>query len=456
VFRLGILRGCNFEGDAVSDNSTCESLALAGVNYAMERGSFGVEVHIEGSLTRVVTWDVASLMSAVSLPDRKRMLASVRVYAADGRCGMASGKAKNAAGVCALIDTAGASLGAADPYAGPADCYAQSDAGLGLMDRRYPSIDEETREAAVNENIRAVAAVPGATALAFRYTELLRTRAMAASNGNARTEEGTFYTLFGKVQGEDGQHTVEQTVKSRVFADVGSLPMGADLAAQVGRYQNPAPLPEGEHSIFFSPRVAAKIMTAVVPAFERDRVDAGKSFLTEGRMVASEKLHMIDDGLLGGGFESRAFDVRGVPSLDLPLIREGTVGALYQGVELARELGGRSCGHEGPDGCWYGNLILRPGTRSRNMIAPDLGRYLCLDELCVSGKRWFDIQSGKLRLNGHFFSARHGEEPVYVGIHTITTSFVDLWSGISEVANDQRRFGAVDVSSWVVDGLRLG
>jgi len=43
-----------------------------------------------------------------------------------------------------------------------------------------------------------------------------------------------------------------------------------------------------------------------------------------------------------------------------------------------------------------------------------------------------------------------------VGVHTITTSFVELWSGISEIANDQRRFGAVDVSSWVVDGLRLG
>ena len=29
----------------------------------------------------------------------------------------------------------------------------------------------------------------------------------------------------------------------------------------------------------------------------------------------------------------------------------------------------------------------------------------------------------------------------------------NLWSGIREVANDQRRFGSVDVSSWVVEGL---
>ena len=109
----------------------------------------------------------------------------------------------------------------------------------------------------------------------------------------------------------------------------------------------------------------------------------------------------------------RAFDARGV-FLDLPIIREGVVGALYQDTELARELNSRPSGHEGPDGCWPGNLVLRAGTRSRNMIFPELGPFLLLDDLNVSG-RWFDLQTGKLRLKGHFFAGTSAEDLQYVG-----------------------------------------
>ena len=89
------------------------------------------------------------------------------------------------------------------------------------------------------------------------------------------------------------------------------------------------------------------------------------------------------------------------------------------------------------------------------MIFPELGPFLLLDDLNVSG-RWFDLQTGKLRLKGHFFAGTSAEDLQYVGLHKLTTTFVDLWSGIQEVANDQQRFGAIDVSTWVVDGLKVG
>ena len=53
------------------------------------------------------------------------------------------------------------------------------------------------------------------------------------------------------------------------------------------------------------------------------------------------------------------------------------------------------------------------------------------------------------------FSTAAGSDPIYIGVHSISTSFIDLWSGIREVMNDQKRFGSVDVSSWVVEGLSL-
>ena len=168
--------------------------------------------------------------------------------------------------------------------------------------------------------------------------------------------------------------------------------------------------------------------------------------------MGSDKLHMIDDPLRSGGPQSRAFDVRGVPGLDLPLIREGHVGALYQGVDTAHELDSRPSGHEGLKGVWPGNLLLRSGVRSRNMMYPDLGTFLRIDDLTSTGK-WFDLKTGALTLKGHFFCAEGSSDCRYVGVQTIRTTFIDLWSAIREIGNDQQRFGMVDVSTWVVDGL---
>ena len=228
-----------------------------------------------------------------------------------------------------------------------------------MFDRRQANIEDADREEAVNENIEDARSIAGVEPIAFRYTEVLRDRAVQASIGPQAAEQSTHYTLTGKVG--NGEHVVEQSVQSRLFADVASLPLGADLANQVLRYRAPADRPEQPLPIVIDPRVIARIMAAALPAFDRRLIDEGKSFLTEGRRVGSEKLHAIDDARMPGGFCSRAFDARGVPSLDLPIIREGVVGALYQDTELARELNSRPSGHEGTDGCWPGNLVLRAG-----------------------------------------------------------------------------------------------
>jgi predicted Zn-dependent protease len=387
----------------------------------------------------------------------ERTIAEIRVYSSEGQLGKASGSAGSMASIEKLINKAieAARLAPANGFAGPADGYDQTDVGLGLMDRRTPQIDDEARVAVVTDNVEDASALPSVEPEAFRYSEVMRRRAFCSSAGILKGEEGSLFCIEGRVRTVDGKYSLADRVESRSFADVASIPLGTDLGRQVARFCAPAPLPDGERVVVIEPVVIAEFMAAVAPAFERTLVKAGDSFLSDGKRVGADRLHMIDDGLLVGAMETRAFDRRGVPSLDLPLIREGAVGALYQSVEVARELNGRPSGHEGAAGPWPGNLVLRPGTRSRNMIYPELGRYLLLDSRVDDGKAWFNLKTGKLRLQAHFFSGIAGEDPVYVGVHTIQTSFIELWSGIREIANDQRRFGSVDVSTWLVEGLRL-
>jgi predicted Zn-dependent protease len=441
----------------MSDPKNCLTMATAAVQHGTELGLTAIEVHIERTSRRAVMWESTAVVSAASMPPKQSVQADVRVYSSLGHVGTASGSASSTSALHRVVAKAieSAKSAAPNPHAGPADGYEQAGVGLGLMDRRSEALDDEAREEAVNENVEDVRSINGVDPVSFEYTEVITERAYCSSTGVSREEKGSHYRLDGTVELSGGGYRASQSVQSRLFADAASLPLGSDLARQVLRYRDPQPRPEGVRPVVIEPAVAAKIILAVIPAFSRSSVESGTSFLGDGRRIGSDKLHMIDDGLTPGGLNTRSFDRRGVPSIDLPLIREGAVGALYQSVEMARSLDGRPCGHQGAKGVWSGNLILRPGTRSRNMIYPDIGRYLVLDSLIDDGKSWFNLKHGKVRLKGHFFSGIAGSAPVYVGVHTIDTTFVELWSGIREIANDQRRFDCVDVSSWVVEGLSL-
>ena len=437
----------------MSDTHPCQSLTSLALDYARSLSCAAIEVAVEKRDTRVATWERDA--GAVSREPVEKTNMTILAYLRGGRCGRASGGVGTDASVRRMVDLAVERAGAAtaSATAGPAARYPQNDQGLGLFDRRQRQLTDETRESVVNENLDDIHAHAGVEALSFQYEEELVHRRIVNSGGLEQDEVSTRYSLLGRVKHKE--HVIEQCVQSRHFADVASLPLGADMAAQILRYSSPKTRDAGPVLVVIEPRVIAKLMSAVAPAFDRGWVEAGKSFIREGRRVGSEKLHMVDDALQFGGLQSRAFDDRGVPALDLPLIREGVVGALYMTVEQARVQDARPSGHEGSTALWPGNLLLRCGTRSRNMIFPELGEFVLLDDLVVDEQPWFNLKSGSLKLKGHFFESHSGSKPEYIGVRTIRTTFTDLWSSIQEIANDQQRFGFVDVSTWIVDGLTL-
>jgi len=197
-------------------------------------------------------------------------------------------------------------------------------------------------------------------------------------------------------------------------------------------------------------------MSSVTPAFDRSRIDRGQSFLTGeiGQPLGSSLLHMIDDGARSGGLATRGFDARGVPPVSMPLIREGKTGAFYTSMEQAEVLDSRPSGHEHPDGtAWTGNLLLRSGNRSRNMMFPELGEFIMLDCIVGDGLK-VDLAKGTLSLRAHTFLSDGGQVKGYLGVQTFKTTWLDLWGGIREIGSDQQRFSAVDAATWIVDGLR--
>ena len=140
--------------------------------------------------------------------------------------------------------------------------------------------------------------------------------------------------------------------------------------------------------------------------------------------------------------------------MPLPLIREGTLGALYQTPRSARLLNGRPTGHAlGDGGVWPGNLIIRPGSRSRNMMFPDVGRYFLVDDILDFAG--LNLKTGALVLPIRLALGEQGRTLGGLGRATLRGTIFDLFSGIQEMASDTERHGSADVCTWVVTGLEI-
>jgi hypothetical protein len=170
--------------------------------------------------------------------------------------------------------------------------------------------------------------------------------------------------------------------------------------------------------------------------------------------VAHARLHLYDDGLRMGGLGTRGFDDRGVPPMVVPLIREGVCGGFYQGPRIAAQADARPTGHaRHDDALWPGNLVVRPGNRTRNMIFPELGAFLLIDDvLDVSG---IDPRSGRVSAPVRVLVLQGTAVVGSPGVCRLETTADALLMGLRELASDQQRHGLVDTPTWVVEGVPL-
>jgi predicted Zn-dependent protease len=446
------------EGGRVSEQDTDILMCRDAVRQCAEAGAEGCEVQITRLQTRTATWQTEAVTGAVALGPRESATMHLRLFYVEGRTGTATTTSSGRLNIQRVVESALTSAQSADPdpNSGLAPRLDVPTMGLGIYDRRNAMLTDEDRTTVVERNVQGCRSVEGVHAQLFRYTEILEQRSFCSSRGIELDESATRYSLEGTaVLDADESVRVEGRVASRHFADVASIPLGVGLGRQVARYRDPIALPEGELPAIIEPVLVARLIRAVAPAFDRSRLDAGKSFLTGeiDQPLGSGLLHLIDDAARSGGLATRGFDARGVPPVSMPLIREGRAGAFYTDVSRSVKMGTRPSGHEQTDGkAWPGNLLLRSGNRSRNMIFPELGQFIMLADIVADGLR-ADLSRGTLKLRAHTFLSEGVEVQGYLGVLNYALKWTELWGGIREIGSDQQRFGSVDASTWIVDGL---
>lgn len=345
-----------------------------------------------------------------------------------------------------------------DTLTGPPHRMDISERGLSINDPRRPRLSDEDRQEIISWNWGTARSVSSRIRpRAFTLSEQLLTRTYRSSRGTHAEEMSTRYVVHGEVSSSNrGDWIARGQVASRHFADIASRPLGAELGNRLEAGDRSTRMPAEPHPLVFEPYVIAEILPLLPPAFDANRLDGRESFLRDrfGTRVGPSWLNITDDAATPAGLHTRAFDDRGVPPIPVPLIREGVLTGIYLDPRHARRRDTRPTGHTRHDGSlWYGNLEIRPGARSRNMLFAELNRYLVAVDLIEPPT--LDIQTGQLDLKVWLLLDGPERNPGRLGAHRIQVNAIDFLGAIVQLGSDQTRYGATVTCTAVTEGLPL-
>lgn len=430
---------------------TTRPFSLNLLQAARAAGAAAAEVYVERSSLRVLQEGREGRRRDPPVAETRVHL---RVWDRRGGLGLARSRSEDPTALDGLVASAMAAAAQAppDPQAGPADRYDVELRGLGIADRRQPQLDDEARLEVLREN--QVDLGKEVEALQLRLEEQVLRREHHSSNGLALAEDSTLFRLRLRVQDRQSGELLDDELESRHFSDVANVPLGSILARRLRQRRQVLAPPRLGCALLLEPGALSQLIPALMPAFDARAIARGESFLAgrEGQAIASPRVHLIDDATLPGGPRTRAFDDRGVPPLPLTLLREGVVAGMHIGLQRARSMGLRPSGHETVDGPpRWGNLVLRAGSRTRNMLLPDLGEHLAVEGFTALDG--LDLRAGTLDAPVRLWVMKGPEIQGATGPARLRCRIEDLLRAVVELCNDPERTRETDACTWILDGI---
>ena len=212
--------------------------------------------------------------------------------------------------------------------------------------------------------------------------------------------------------------------------------------------------------VIFDPLVANSILEHIFEGVNGDSVYRGASFLAGklGQKIASEKVNVIDDGTMVGGFGSSPFDGEGVPTRRTVVIENGVLKSYLLNTYTAKKLGLQTTGNAsrglaGTPGIGPGNYFLQPGARTPQQLISDVKEGLYVTEFLGMG---VNLVTGDYSRGASGLWISGGELTYPVEEITVAGNLKDMFLNISEIANDLEFRGAVASPTIRIDGLTVG
>ena len=212
--------------------------------------------------------------------------------------------------------------------------------------------------------------------------------------------------------------------------------------------------------VVFDPLIATSIIGHIFEGVEGDSVYRGASFLAGklGQKIAGDRVTVIDDGTMPGGFGTSPFDGEGVPTRRTVVVEHGVLKSYLLNTYTAKKLGlqttaNASRGLAGTPGIGPGNYFLQPGAKTPQQIISEIKDGLYVTEFLGHGA---NLVTGDYSRGASGLWISGGELTFPVEEITVAGNLKEMFFNISEIGNDLEFRGAMACPTIRIDGLTVG
>jgi len=207
--------------------------------------------------------------------------------------------------------------------------------------------------------------------------------------------------------------------------------------------------------------VVADLLEFLAGSFLAESIDKGRSVLKgrQGSRIFSEKLTLIHDGLLPGGYGTAPFDAEGVPSHKTVLVDGGFFERALYDLQYAKIHGAKpsacaSRGIKSPPAGSVANLYFKKGRKKPESLLSGISRGVLITDLM--GVHTANPITGDFSLGASGLWIENGVISRPVKGFAVAGNVIDLLGSVVDVASDLRFFGSVGAPSIVVSELSVG
>lgn len=208
--------------------------------------------------------------------------------------------------------------------------------------------------------------------------------------------------------------------------------------------------------VILDPLVAADILEVLAPSFFADNLLKKRSLFEgkEKQRVLSDKVNLIDDGLLVGAYASFPFDGEGVACRRTSIIEKGIFQNCLSDLEYGARLKIGSSGSseresiKGPPQIGHSNLYLEPGSLSFEGILKQAGRGVYITELI--GMHTANPISGDFSVGAQGFWVEGGEVKYPLKQMALSGNLKEMLNRVEALGSDLRYYFKVASPSVLI------
>ncbi|MHB1645316.1 MAG: TldD/PmbA family protein [bacterium] len=295
------------------------------------------------------------------------------------------------------------------------------------------------------------------------YSEVLITKRLANSNSIDLSSKKTHYEIFlsaasknndENASGFDFDASFEYgSLKFKKVAMNGAKKAVDQLGARI--------IESGKYNVLFDNITSSELLSILKQSFYASSVYKKKSLL-DGKIdskVLSEKLTIIDDGTLFGGYGTDIFDGEGTAMQKKFLCLNGVIKTFLYDIEYANKFQVKSTGnsrrssHKELPELGATNFFIENGKKPFIDVVSSIKNGLYITELM--GLHMAKPYTGEFSLGASGFYVKNGQIDFPIKGIVISGNIINLFNNIVEIADDIRFFGTIGSPSILIDDVQI-